>query len=203
MRILVEGLDLAGKSTVSNRFIEQAQGSWVLRRNSLVDKNPVYELADELRKGGGLADEPLGWLYLAAMQADFAFLECRHADHDILQDSTILFRSVAHHIVRGRAELARQFLALVPALPHFDYAFVCVADRETRLRRLAKRRRENLSEEDFLVRDDYELFRRMEEQIIDMVTTHLGGIVIDTSNLETEVRLSMIFDHLPRLERQA
>jgi len=203
MRILIEGLDLAGKSTVCRRFLEQARGSWLLRRNALVENNRVYALADELRRADVLPDEPLGWLYLAAQRADLAHLGSSHPDSDreILQDSTILVRSVAHHAARGRTELVRQFIELVPALPRFDHAFVCVADRETRLRRLAKRRPENLGPDDFIVRDDFATFNRMQDQVIDLVTTHFGGVVIDTSGLENEERLAMIFDRLPELER--
>lgn len=203
MRILIEGLDLAGKSTVCRRFVAQARGSWVVRRNSLIKDNRIYALADELRRADALPDEPLGWLYLAALRADLAQLGGSQPDseRDILQDSTILVRSVAHHAARGRTELVRQFTALVPELPRFDHAFVCVADRETRLRRLAKRRPENLGPDDFIVRDDFATFHRMQEQVIDLVTTHFGGVVIDTSGLENEERLAMIFDRLPELER--
>lgn len=203
MRILIEGLDLAGKSTVCRRFVEQARGSWLLRRNSLVENNRVYALADELRRADALPDEPLGWLYLAALRADLAQLGSSQpdSDRDLLQDSTILVRSVAHHAARGRTELVQQFIEIVPDLPRFDHAFVCVADRETRLRRLANRRPENLGPDDFIVRDDFATFNRMQDQVIDLVTTHFGGVVIDTSGLENGERLAMIFDRLPELER--
>jgi thymidylate kinase len=203
MRILMEGLDLAGKSTVCRRFIAQARGSWVIRRNSLVENNRVYAIADELRRADALADEPLGWLYLAALHADLAELAASQTadNQDILQDSTILVRSVAHHSSRGRQELVEQFVDLAPAMPRFDHAFVCVADRETRLRRLARRRPENLGPDDFLVRDDYAMFSRMQEKVIDLVTSRFGGVVVDTSGLEDEERLTMIFDRLPELER--
>jgi thymidylate kinase len=203
MRVLIEGLDLAGKSTVCRRFVAQARGTWVVRRNSLVEHNRVYALADELRRADALADEPLGWLYLAALHADLAEHERSPpaADANILQDSTILVRSVAHHAARHRSDLVRQFSELASAMPRFDHAFVCVADRETRLRRLAKRRPENLGPDDFIVRDDFAMFSRMQEQVIDLVTTHFGGVVIDTSGLEAEERLAVIFDQLPDLER--
>lgn len=202
MRVLIEGLDLAGKSTVCRRFVAQASGTWVVRRNSLVEHNRVYALADELRRADALADEPLGWLYLAALRVDLAELERSPATAaDVLQDSTILVRSASHHAALGRTALVRQFIELAPAMPRFDHAFVCVADRETRLRRLAKRRPENLGPDDFIVRDDYPRFSRMQDQVIELVTTQFGGIVIDTSGLESEERLAMIFDRLPALEK--
>lgn len=203
VRVLIEGLDLAGKSTVCRRFVAQARGTWVVRRNSLVEHNRVYALADELRRADKLADEPLGWLYLAALRADLADLERSPpaADVNFLHDSTILVRSVAHHGARHRSDLVRQFIDLVPAMPRFDHAFVCVADRETRLRRLAKRRPENLGPDDFIVRDDFAMFTRMQDRVIELVTTHFGGGVIDTSGLESEDRLAVIFDRLPELER--
>lgn len=202
MRILFEGLDLAGKSTVCRRFLQQAAGDWTIRRNALAIDNRVHALADELRKADALEDEALGWLYLAALRADIALLATEGTPPgNILQDSTILVRSLAHHITRGRMKLVEQFCSLADSLPRFDRVFLCVADRDTRLKRLAKRRKTELSPEDFLVRDDYDRFQRMEEVVTDFVTTQLGGIVIDTSGLEQEERLSMVFHHCPDLEK--
>lgn len=202
MRILFEGLDLAGKSTVCRRFLEQAAGDWTIRRNALAINNRVHALADELRKADALEDEALGWLYLAALRADIALLENEGVPSgNILQDSTILVRSLAHHTARDRTKLVEQFRSLANSLPHFDRVFLCVADRETRLKRLAKRRKTELAAEDFLVRDDYDRFRRMEEVVADFITSELGGTLIDTSGLEHEERLSMVFLHCPELER--
>lgn len=202
MRILFEGLDLAGKSTVCRRFREQAAGDWTIRRNALALGNRVHALADELRKADGLEDEALGWLYLAALRADIALLETEGAPSgNILQDSTILVRSLAHHTACGRTKLVQLFRSLADSFPRFDHVFLCVADRDTRLKRLAKRRKTELSPEDFLVRDDYDRFQSMEGVVTDFVTTQLGGIVIDTSGLEQEERLSMVFRHCPDLEK--
>ncbi len=204
MRILFEGLDLAGKSTVCRRFIQQAAGTWSIRRNTMAKENRIQALADELRKADALEDEALGWLYLAALRADIALLAQEPPDlENIVQDSTILVRSLAHHTSRNRTHLVEEFRSLKGFLPHFDQVFLCVADRDTRLRRLQKRRKTELSPEDFLVRDDYGRFQEMEQLVADFITNELGGTVIDTSGLENEERLSMVFRHAPHLERNS
>jgi thymidylate kinase len=202
MHILFEGLDLAGKSTVCRRFAQQAAGTWAIRRNAMAKENRVQAFADELRKADALEDEALGWLYLAALRADIALLAQEPQDvGNIVQDSTILVRSLAHHTARNRTHLAEEFRSLKDLLPRFDHVFLCVADRDTRLRRLQKRRKTELSPEDFLVRDDYGRFQQMEQLVADFITGELGGTLIDTSGLENEERLSMVFRHAPHLER--
>lgn len=203
MRILFEGLDLAGKSTVCRRFVQQAAGTWTIRRNAMAKENRVQAFADELRKADALEDEALGWLYLAALRADIALLAQEPPDSgNIVQDSTILVRSLAHHTARNRTHLVDEFRSLKGFLPRFDHVFLCVADRDTRLRRLQKRRKTELSPEDFLVRDDYGRFQQMEQVVADFITGELGGTLIDTSGLENEERLSMVFRHAPDLERR-
>jgi thymidylate kinase len=202
MRILFEGLDLAGKSTVCRRFAAQADGTWSIRRNAMARENRVHTLADELRKANALEDEALGWLYLAALRADVSLLsrEPLEVGH-IIQDSTIWVRSLVHHSAHNRSHLVGEFRSLKGSLPAFDHIFLCVADRDSRLRRLRKRRTTELGPEDFLVRDDYDRFQRMEQSMSDLVIGELGGVVIDTSGLEDEERLSMVFRHVPHLER--
>ena len=51
------------------------------------------------------------------------------------------------------------------------------------------------------MRDDYGRFQQMEQVVADFITGELGGTLIDTSGLENEERLSMVFRHAPHLER--
>jgi hypothetical protein len=83
--------------------------------------------------------------------------------------------------------------------PRFDRSFVLVADHQTRLERLAKRRPQNLGPEDLLVRDKPELFYAMERQLVDYATRHFGAVVVDTSGELDVSWLENIFQHMPEL----
>ncbi|MDW8244803.1 MAG: AAA family ATPase [Thermogemmata sp.] len=198
MYILLEGLDLAGKSTVCRLLKSHVSGEWHVRRNALVANNPVCELADRLRREGE-GEEMVGWLYYTALLFDLEHF-CRPTENTI-QDSTILLRSLAFHKVRGTPHLVERFEALVEQHPRFDYAFVLVADHQTRLERLAKRRRENLSPEDLLVKDNPQRFYAMEQVIIEYATRYLKAIKLDTSGELTPSWLKNLYRYIPELSQ--
>lgn len=192
MYVLIEGLDLAGKSTVCRRFAEQSRFEWRIQSNALTGNNPLYQLADRLRKEAAFKAETLGHLYYASLLADLE-LFCQPQDH-VIQDSTVILRSLAYHTVNETPALPSLFEALLARHPKFDHAYVCSASREVRLARLKIRRKANLGPEDFLVRDDPDRFYAMEECLIDHATKAFGAKVIDTSNLEAGLGLEPLLD---------
>jgi thymidylate kinase len=189
MYIHFEGLDLAGKSTVCRRFCAQAGGEWETRHNALNAANPVSELTDALRRNDVYGEETLGWCYYAALLADLEGYQ--KPEGNVLQDSTILLRSIAYHAVAGTRGLARAFETRLEAHPRFDYSFVCVADKDVRLDRLRRRRKENLGPEDFFVRDNYPKFKAMEDVLIEYAQKYFQAVIIDTSHLESEEGLPL------------
>lgn len=198
MYVHFEGLDLAGKSTVCRLFREHARGEWQVRHNALVPDNPIYHLADRLRKEAA-GEETVGWLYHAALLLDLEQYE--PPEGDVIQDSTILLRSLAFHRVRGTPGLVDRFETLLDRHPRFDQSFVLVADHHTRLERLAKRRPQNVGPEDFLVRDAPERFYAMERCLVDYATRHFGAVVLDTSGELDGAWMAKVFPHLPGLRR--
>ena len=186
MHIHFDGLDLAGKSTLCKRFKERAGGNWEVVHNALVADNPVWELADRLRKEGCYGDQTIGWCYHAALLADREAYRPPAAEENRLQDSTILLRSLAHHTVAGTPGLPAALTELLECHPRFDKSFVCVASTEVRCRRLSVRRKENLAAEDFIVRDDPGRFQAMEEVLVEHAVRHFDATVIDTSDMEQE-----------------
>jgi thymidylate kinase len=196
MYILVEGLDLAGKSTLSSRLCERLGPAWSIRHNALLADSPIQALADRLRKEGKLSVRVVGFLYHAALLAELEVFQ-RPAGN-VIQDSTIVLRSLAYHTANGTDGLPGLFEAALTSHPKFDAAFVCVANRESRLARLKKRRKENLSAEDFLVRDGYGLFQRSEAILIEAARRHFGATVLDTSCLEDPAASDRLVDEVVR-----
>ncbi len=194
MYILFEGLDLAGKSTVCRRFKKRAGDDWRIVSNSLVEDNPLFQLGDRLNRAKTFSFETLGWLFFSALLADLEMFQPPHGN--TIQDSTILLRSIAYHTVNKTQGLPNLLETLIDRHPAFDFAFVCKADRDTRLMRLAKRRKQNLGPEDFLVRDDPDRFFAMEQCLIEFAQRIFGATVIDTSNLENEEGLDQVIEVL-------
>lgn len=192
MYVLIEGIDLAGKSTICRRFAEQSRFEWSIQSNSLTRDNPVYQLADRLRKQIAFSAETLGNLYYAGLLADLELF--KEPPNNTIQDSTIILRSLAYHTVNKTPRLPELFKSLLDRHPKFDHAFVCSATLEVRLERLKIRRKENLGPEDFLVRDDPEKFLAMEGCLIEYAQRAFHAQVIDTSNLEKGLGLEPLLD---------
>lgn len=182
MHILVEGLDLAGKSTICRLLKEHFGPMCQIRNNSLLPKgeNPVFAFADAMRKEDppAVSDPCVGHLYYAALLEDLSRFEAPAGI--VVQDSTILGRSLAYHAACGTPDLPTLFEAQKPNHPRFDAAFYCRVTPETRCKRLGQRARKNLAADDFIFQKDPALFAKMERRLSDYVVGFHGGVEIET-----------------------
>ena len=196
--IHIEGMDLAGKTTATQNFIKQTGREWDVRRNSIVPDNPMYLLADSLRRADAYDAEVLGNLYVAALIGDIRTFTW--PEKDTIQDSTILLRSIAFHTVKGTPRIVEVLQELAPLYPKFDASFVFTANIETRLLRLQRRidnQPEQISPEDLLVRDKPEMFMAMEAALIDLSKNSFHSVIIDTSTLTPDMVVQKIFENMP------
>ena len=189
----VEGMDLAGKSTATRGLLNQRPGA-VLRRNALTENNPIYDLADVLRRGDQARAEALGHLYVAALIHD---LDCLGADAGpTVQDSTILLRSLAFNSQIGASRVVDALLELVPGHPRFGATVVLTASLEARCERLAKRQRELPNEvapgHDLMIYTAPEKFLAMEQSLMRYAEELFDATVIDTSELKPNEVLAAV-----------
>jgi len=198
--IHVEGMDLAGKSTATRVLLSLRPGA-VLRRNALTPSNPIYDLADGLRKGDHLRAEALGHLYVAALMHD---LDNLNADAVLtVQDSTILLRSLAFNTQIGASHVVDALLEMVPHHPRFGATVVLTASLEARYERLAKRQRElpeEVAPDDLMIHTAPEKFVAMEQSLIHYATLLFDAAVVDTSDINpTEVLATVEAAVAPRV----
>ncbi len=187
----IEGLDLAGKSTVCRKIVEKT--GMEHRHNSILASNPVHDQAEILRKKDLLSPAGLGWIFLGTLLYDLEHYEAPAAP--VVQDSTILLRSIAYHSVFGDPGLADRFRDLLPRHPRFTATCILQASDEVRLRRLEGRcSRHNDNPEDFLICRDPKGFHRMEDILIETAAEHFHAVVVDTSNLEQDGEKDRVAD---------
>lgn len=184
--VLVEGLDLAGKSSVCRALAASISPSPDHRRNALTEDNILYTAVDEIRRMQSLSGEYLAHAYLAALAFDLQ----RYRPHSrmTIQESTIALRSLAHYRARGEEQFAQAFLRLLdaPEYPRFDCAIVLTANIEVRRQRLEMRRREaphEIAEDDLAVVKTPDTFQAMERILITEAEKRYRAVVIDTSTL--------------------
>ena len=198
MFILFEGLDLSGKSTLCRALRDRL--GWEMRRNSLLPpgSNPAHERAEQSRLGRAASDAEIGKMYLEALRADLE--NFRPSGHPVIQDSTLVLRSIAHHDAAGNDELAAAFRAFLPLHPRPLLAVVCKTSREVRLRRLEGRvSRRNDADEDYIVRDDPERFARMEATLEQAAREQFNARILDTSRLEDSGHRASLIEEIIRL----
>jgi thymidylate kinase len=188
-KILIEGLDLAGKSTASRAILAEFKPRPTLRHNALTENNEIYTLADTMRRARTMNSAVLGPLYLAAIELDLQ--RYAPAEGNVLQDSTIILRSLAYYRARGMEKLAAGFEVYLADKRHptFDRAVVLTAGIEVRRQRLKKRQREEpgeVADDDLMVVKAPETFLRMERELISEAVRRFGADVIDTTTMTPE-----------------
>jgi thymidylate kinase len=194
MHIHIEGLDLSGKSTVCRRLKERLPCA-TIRHNSLVESNMLYNRADKLRLEANVADDIVGMLYYGALRHEID--SYYPPQNTVIQDSTIILRSLVFHTTAGNKELANLFQALLQASPRFDSSFVLTCSREKRLERLRGRiSRGHCEPDDLVVRDDWERFSAMERLLIELATHYFNATIIPTDNLESSDSSDAILDQI-------
>ena len=181
--IHLEGLDLAGKSTISALLASRLNA--VHRKNSLVEGNLLHHKAEIMRKNGTIDDEALSWVYYACLLIDIE--KYRMPEKPCVQDSTIILRSLAFNKAKGNHELAAAFEEKLSVHPRFSLTVVLYAGDETRLKRLEGRiSRGNDNPEDYIIRNNPALFHAMDACLAEYAKRYFNAVIIDTSKLEQD-----------------
>lgn len=189
LMILVEGLDLAGKSTLAKMLVKYFdQQGWRVRysRNALVPTNPIALAADTLRKERDVGLLETGALFLAAHLYDAIAFKLPLAGVVHVQDSSWL-RTLAYHSLhetRWIPDLIRQCRVYQP---EFDVVIYLTASPEVRQWRVLKRENENPDENDAADFLAYVDPRKLEkhDRVLERITRECYGVseIIDTTGL--------------------
>lgn len=192
----IEGMDLSGKTTLANNYATASPLEWQLNSNALNSGNPIWELADDLRKKDAYDGEIVGNLYVTALMADIRSFE--QPTVNTIQDSTVALRSLAYHIVCGTPRLTGVLQELIKEHPHFDVSFYLAASMEARRSRLNQRMRDNPEEvasDDLMVVRNPDRFIAMERVLREWSTNIFHSVVIDTTSMTPEMVLGEVNRH--------
>jgi hypothetical protein len=182
-QILIEGIDLVGKSTLSEMI--SVELGVKLFRNSWVSQNEFFDRAKKLlnlnsksKKGGDL-------LIKAIIYEISAFPELT----SFLMDSSTYFRSLAYHEAIKNYELVDKLLSILDIYPRFDNVVLVRADLNIRKKRLYNRIDNNLkfNKTDIIVENNPILSRDMEismEKFIKL--SYSNYVIIDTTQEDIE-----------------
>lgn len=182
----LEGMDLAGKSTVAAMIARRSGMYWEIRNKSLSQDNVIQQFEKRIRKQNIYDDEIYGYLHYVSLLADIKYFERRG---NLIQDSMLLLRSMIYHKEQKNDALVRLFESLVPKHPVPDLSVYLTTSLDVRKGRFRKRQAchpESLTKNDFLIMDDPERFAARDKGLMALAQTYFHAIVLDTSAMTAE-----------------
>ncbi|MBP6974756.1 MAG: hypothetical protein KBB54_02310 [Candidatus Pacebacteria bacterium] len=194
--VLVEGLDLAGKSTLVN-FLQEELCKYYncvhYSKNSLVKENSIARFADTERKKPEVPLSETCPLFIAAHLYDAHLFKYPAIGEIHLQDSSWM-RTLAFNSVRENNAYLPLLTETLDAQPVFDLVIYLTASIGVRQKRVHQRERAEKGENDhsdYLVHTDPELFKRNDDALRIVAEKYCASVeVIDTSHLSpVEVRV--------------
>lgn len=196
--VLVEGLDLAGKSTLIESLAQhyRHQGWTVtVAHGDLCPQNPVAQVTREMmRWDPGFTPQEGGPLFLASHLWDLRNFSRPTGERTIhIQDSCAL-RSLAFEKVVGRPDFVELFQDVVRRLPRFDAAFVLTASLQTRRRRFESRALNDLHDQ-FMFKDPVR-FSQVDSELLHLSVKEMGARIVSTDDLEREEVLELVLNDL-------
>jgi thymidylate kinase len=191
--ILVEGLDLAGKSTLVRNLEAELTRRGLpvrVRRNALCSDNPIAPVADALRRDPNAGLLETGALFLASHLWDARNFQPPPNRMTHIQDSCWL-RTLAYHRAMGTPFVPDLLCSVAEGFPMFDLALFLSADITTRQRRLLVRENEQPGSNDIgdhLVNHRPDFFLSLERQLQHELCKLTSAVLINTTFLDpTEV----------------
>lgn len=184
--IHIEGLDLSGKTSVTNEIVNMRldEGEeWVVRHRTLSDeRNELQYIADKMCGQRKHSELEVGLTYVAALRFDLD--NFKYPEVNTIQESTVLLRSLAYHAIRGNSKVVAELEDMAALHPKFEQSYLLTARPEIRLARLATRA--SNSHNDLLIVRDPKRFARIEDKIEEYSQELFGSEIIDTSDMSTQ-----------------
>lgn len=182
----IEGMDLAGKSTIANIISRQSGMGWKIYNNSLSQNNPVQQFIKQIKNRKIYDDEIYGYLHYVTMLADIKYFELKE---NVIQASMLLLRSIIYNKEKKYNDLVRLFEEMVPKHPIPNTSVYLTANIDSRKKRLRKRIESNsqqVTKNDVLILDNPVQFEKRDIGLMELSQTYFNSIVLDTSNISEE-----------------
>lgn len=178
-KILIEGMDLSGKTTVVNYLSKVLEVENVQER-TLSKKSEIYDFTVEQSKKGKLHQDLINRLYTLAITEDL--YNYKPGDGSIvLQDSYFALKSYALMKERYPNTLAKEVFNLLKLFPKPQFTFYLTASTEERIRRSQQRDKPMAYMENLLMSNPKE-FEKIEENLKKITTNLFDAYIIDTQS---------------------
>lgn len=176
-KILIEGMDLSGKTTIT-KYLSEILDVNKIQKRTLSDECAIYDFTVAQSKKGKLHIDLINKLYTLAISEDL--YNYKPNDNGIiLQDSYFALRSYALMKKKYPDTLAKEVYKLLQLFPKPELTFYLTASTEERLRRNEKRDKPMAYMEKLLVSNPKE-FEEIEKNLRDIITSLFDTEIINT-----------------------
>lgn len=195
--ILIEGTDMAGKTTTASNFLNGRSEAWGLRHNSLLDTpNRLGTTVDQMTESRDYDKTAINLAYAASVLIDIDLFEWPQVN--TIQESASIVRSIAYAHVNNDKEVESILMKYLDRMPEFDRAFYLAASHTSRLSRLALRGMQ--SKNDKLIVRDPKRFFAIDNIAKNIAIDKFSAQVIDTSEMTEAVVQKILKEEIDKLE---
>ncbi len=177
-KVLIEGMDLSGKTTII-KYLSEIMENVQIQQRTLSGESAIFDFTVAQSKKGKLHTDLINELYTLAISEDLFNYEPRK-EGIILQDSYFALRSYALMQQNYPNTLAKKVYSLLQLFPKPEWAFYLTASTEERLRRNEKRDKPMAYMEKLLVSNPREF------EIIEQNLRHITTSLFDAEIINTE-----------------
>lgn len=178
-KILIEGMDLSGKTTIT-KYLSEILNVDEIQKRTLSGNCSIYDFTVAQSKNGSLHIDLVNKLYTLAIMEDLYNYKPKN-NGIVLQDSYFALRSYALMKQKYPNTLAKEVYNLLKLFPKPELGFYLTASTEERLRRNEKRDKPMAYMEKLLVSNPRE-FETIEKNLRDITTSLFDVEVINTQD---------------------
>lgn len=198
--VLIEGLDLVGKTTLCKKLVNSHPNEFIYKKGLYSNNNELYEETVKKSKLDIYSEETIAWMYIAAARHELDLIsknKTELSDKIVIQDSFFLNRMIGVHGIKNRKNLLEAIDDLIKKFEFPQYAFYIYSDIETRQKRFIERKNikkpalgdklvfEN--KKDAILRE--QIFRRY-------ITRRYNAEILDNSNIDIDELANKIYNKI-------
>ena len=182
-KFLIEGMDLSGKTTITE-YLSEIINIDRIQTRTLSNDSAIYDFTVAQSKKGKSHPDLINRLYTLAIYEDLYNYKPKR-DFITLQDSYFALRSYALIKEKYPDTLAKEVYKLLQLFPKPELAFYLTASTEERIRRNEKRDKPMAYMEKLLVSNPKE-FETIERNLKDITVSLFDAEVINTQDKKPE-----------------
>lgn len=198
-KILIEGMDLSGKTTII-KYLAEIMNIDMIQERTLSGNSAIFDFTVAQSKKGQLHPDLINKLYTLAINEDLYNYKPQE-NRIILQDSYFALRSYALMKQNYPDTLAKDVYKLLQLFPKPELVFYLTASTEERIKRNLKRDKPMAYMEKLLMTNPKE-FELIERNLQDITTSLFDAEIINTQNKKPNEIALYIGNKIQELNRK-